>query len=80
MESTMKFIVQVGPVDGEYETVYETSDVTTLDEINAFAIYLNPRNVGAGYGMGMKKRLLSVGPDGETELAYEFIRGPRSKM
>ena len=76
----MKFIVQVGPVDGEYETVYETSGATALDGNNAFAIYLNPQQVGAGYGMGMKKRLLNVGPDGVTQLAHEFIRGFHTKM
>ena len=76
VKSAVKFVVQVGSVNGAYVTVYETDGATEREKNNAFSIYLAPsgRGVVSANGMGMKKRLLAVGPDGEaTELAASFV-------
>lgn len=74
VKSAVKFVVQVGSVNGAYVTVYETDGATEREKNNAFSVYMNPRQVGAPDGLGMKKRLLAIGPDGrETELAASFV-------
>jgi len=74
VKSAVKFVVQVGSVNGAYVTVYETDGATEREKNSAFAVYLNPRQVGAPDGMGMKKSFQAVGPDGEaTELAASFV-------
>jgi hypothetical protein len=75
VKSAVQFVVQVGSVQSSlWDTVYEVKPITEYELKNAFAVYMNPRQVGAPDGMGMKKRLLAIGPDGrETELAASFV-------
>jgi hypothetical protein len=74
VKSAVKFVVQVGSVNGAYATVYETDGATVREKNNALSIYMNPMLVGAPDGMGMKKRLLAVGPDGEVaQLASSLV-------
>jgi len=75
VKSAVQFVVEVGSVQSSlWDTVYETDGATEREKNSAFAVYMNPRQVGASDGMGMKKRLLAIGPDGrETELAASFV-------